>query len=188
MMKSILYEQRRSSIAAAAVTIVLGGLLVVWPDRSVNFLCMLLGAAIILTGLIYLLGWFRRRRDGYPVFFMLPGVILCALGLWLMTSPASVVRLIQYIFGAILLFHGIVDLQGAVALMGKGLVRWWLDLALAALTIGLGTLILVNPFGTFAALIILIGLALIFDGLSDLYIIWRLSKAFQDLEDGGLDQ
>lgn len=187
-MKSILYEQRRSSVAAAAVTIVLGGLLMAWPDRSVNFLCMLLGAAIILTGLIYLLGWFRRRKDGYPVFFMLPGVILCALGLWLMTSPASVVLLIQYIFGAILLFHGIVDLQGVLSMAGKGMNRWWLDLLLAILTIGLGVLVLLNPFGTFAALIILIGLALIFDGLSDLYIIWRLSKAFRDLEDGGLDQ
>lgn len=187
-MKSILHEQRRSSIAAAAVTILLGILLVAWPDRSIRFLCTLLGAAIILTGIIYLLGWLKRRKDGYPVFFLLPGIILCALGLWLMTNPASVVRLIQYIFGAILLFHGAVDLQSSVALMSKGLDRWWLDLALSALTIGLGALILLNPFGTFAALLMLIGLALIFDGLSDLYIIWRLTRAFRDMEGGGLEQ
>lgn len=181
-MKTILHAQRRSSVAAAAVTILLGVVLVCWPDRSVSFLCMLLGASVFLTGIIYILGWIARRREGVPAFFVLPGVILCALGVWLMTSPASVVMLIQYIFGAILLFHGVVDLQGAVALMRQRWGRWWLDLLLALLTLALGAVILLNPFGTFAALMMLIGAALIFDGVSDLCIIWRLSRAFRAAE------
>lgn len=178
-MKTILHAQRRSSVAAAAVTILLGAVLVCWPDRSVRFLCMLLGASVFLTGIIYILGWIARRREGVPAFFVLPGVILCALGVWLMTSPASVVMLIQYIFGAILIFHGAVDLQGAVALMRQRWGRWWLDLLLSILTLALGAVILLNPFGTFAALMMLIGAALIFDGVSDLCIIWRLSRAFR---------
>ncbi|MGE4276616.1 MAG: HdeD family acid-resistance protein [Lawsonibacter sp.] len=181
-MKTILHAQRRSSIAAAAVTIALGLVLVGWPDRSIHFLCMLLGASIFLTGIIYFLGWLARRQEGVPVFFVLPGVVLCALGIWLMTSPASVVLLIQYIFGAILIVHGAVDLQGAAALMRQRWNRWWADLLLALLTVALGALILVNPFGTFAALVILIGVALVFDGLSDLYIIFRLSRAFKAAE------
>ena len=43
-------------------------------------------------------------------------------------------------------------------------------------------LILINPFGTFAALVTLIGLVLIYDGLSDLWIIHRLSRMVRDLE------
>lgn len=187
-MKSILHEQRRSSIAAAAVTVLLGVLLVAWPDRSIRFLCALLGAASCLTGGIYLLGWLRRRKEGYPVFFLLPGIILFALGLWLMTAPVSVVMLIQYIFGAILLFHGIVDLQSALSLLGKGLNHWWMDVLLSLLTAGLGVLVLLNPFGTFAALMTLIGAALVFDGLSDLYLIFRLNRAFRQAEDGDPDQ
>jgi len=181
-MKTILHEQRMSSIAAALVTILLGVVLIWWPDRSVNFLCMLLGAAIFITGVIYILGWLARRREGVPAFFVLPGVILCALGIWLMTSPASVIKLIQYIFGAILIFHGVVDLQGSVALMRQKWGRWWVDLLLALLTVALGALILLNPFGTFATLVVLIGAALIFDGVSDLCIIWRLSRAFKAAE------
>lgn len=181
-MKTILHEQRMSSIAAALVTILLGVVLIWWPDRSVNFLCMLLGVSIFITGIIYILGWLARRREGVPAFFVLPGVILCALGIWLMTSPASVIKLIQYIFGAILIFHGVVDLQGSVALMRQKWGRWWVDLLLALLTVALGALILLNPFGTFAALVVLIGAALIFDGVSDLCIIWRLSRAFKAAE------
>lgn len=112
---------------------------------------------------------------------MLPGVVLFALGAWLMTSPASVVQLVQYIFGAVLIFHGVVDLQGALALMGQGYSRWWVDLLLAVLTLALGVLVVVNPFGTFAALMGLVGASLIFDGVTDLVIIWRLSRAFKDI-------
>ena len=50
-MKSILREQRRSSIVAAAVTILLGLMLVLVPNRSIRFLCGLLGTALMVTGL-----------------------------------------------------------------------------------------------------------------------------------------
>ena len=99
-MNSILNQQRRSSIAAAAVTILLGLFLAFWPGQSVSFLCMLLGAAIALTGVIYFVGWLARRKAGVPALFVLPGVVLFAMGAWLMTSPASVVQLVQYIFGS----------------------------------------------------------------------------------------
>jgi len=176
-MKAILHQQKMSSILAALVTIALGMLLVWWPDRSMDFLCLMLGITIFAIGIIYILGWLARRKKGVPAFFVLPGVILCALGVWLMTSPDSVIILIQYIFGAILIFHGVIDLQGALALASHRWNRWWLDLLLTALTIGLGVLILLNPFGTFSALVILIGAALIYDGVSDLWIIWRLGRA-----------
>ena len=85
-MKSILREQRRSSIVAAAVTILLGLMLVLVPNRSIRFLCGLLGTALMVTGLIYILGWFAKRRDGFPVWFLIPGLLLAALGLLRMTE------------------------------------------------------------------------------------------------------
>ena len=110
------------------------------------------------------------------------GVVLSGLGIWLMTSSDSVIALVQYVFGAVVIFHGVLDVQSSVSLMRQGAARWWLDLALSALTLALGALILINPFGTFAALVTLIGLVLIYDGLSDLWIIHRLSRMVRDLE------
>ena len=122
-MKSILREQRRSSIVAAAVTILLGLMLVLVPNRSIRFLCGLLGTALMVTGLIYILGWFAKRRDGFPVWFLIPGLLLAALGLWLLSRPASVIVLIQFSFAAVLLFHGVIDLQSALSLMREGWPR-----------------------------------------------------------------
>ena len=181
-MKSVLRQQRRSSIAAAVVTLLLGLALVFWPNRSVGILCMLLGAAVLLTGILYILGWFSWRRDRVSALVLLPGVVFCGLGVWMLSSPASLIRVVQYIFGAVLLFHGVVDLQAAWTLMSRRWPRWWLDMILGALTLALGVLVLINPFGAFAALVVLIGLSLVFDGASDLYLIWRLSRAFRQAE------
>ena len=63
-MKTILQEQRRSSVIVALITMVLGAVLVVWPDRSVRLMCTLLGAALLICGLVYILGWLVRRREG----------------------------------------------------------------------------------------------------------------------------
>ncbi|MGI5962760.1 MAG: HdeD family acid-resistance protein [Lawsonibacter sp.] len=183
-MKAILREQRRSSIVSAVVTILLGLVLISWPNRSVKILCTLLGVVIFLTGVVFFLGWLSRRREGLPAVFLLPGVILCALGIWLITSPASAVILAQYIFCAVLLFHGVVDLQGAVAMMKAKAKQYWVDLLLGAITLAWGLLILARPFGTFSALVVLIGVALVYDGISDLVLIWRLTRAFEAWEDG----
>lgn len=177
-MKSVLQEQRRSSALVALVTIALGVILVVWPDRSVSMICALLGGALLLCGLLYVIGCFvGKHRHSKSVFMIIPGVILAGLGVWIMTSSSTVIALIQYVFGAVVLFHGILDLQGALALLTQRMSKWWIDLLLALLTLGLGLLILANPFGTFAALVVLIGIALIYDGVSDIWLIWRLGKS-----------
>ena len=116
------------------------------------------------------------------MWFLLPGLILIALGLWLLTSAVSVIVLIQFSFAAVLIFHGIIDLQSAVGLLRLGFPRWWMDLLLSVLTIGLGIVVLLYPFGTMETLTILIGLSLIYDGASDLYLIWRVSRALRERE------
>lgn len=178
--RTIFREQRRSSVVMAVITLLLGLLLMLAPNRSIRFLCTLLGAALLVTGLFYLFNWLVRRREGFPIWFLIPGLLLAALGLWLLTSPGSVIVLIQFSFAAVLVFHGIIDLQGAVSLFRLGWPRWWLDLVLALFTIMLGIVILLNPMGTMEALVMLIGLSLVYDGVSDLYLIYRVSKAFQE--------
>lgn len=183
-MKNIFWEQRRSSVVMAVITLLLGLLLVLAPDRSIRFLCTLLGTALLVTGLVYLFSWLARRREGFPVWFLLPGLILAALGLWLLTNPGSVIVLIQFSFAGVLIFHGIVDLQGTLALLRLGRPSWKLELLLSALTIVLGAVVLLNPLGTMEALTVLIGVSLVYDGASDLYLIYRVSRAFR--EGGGL--
>lgn len=176
-MKGILWEQRFSGVMSALLTAAAGGLLLFWPDRSVEFLCALLGAALLIIGLVYILGCLARRRGGVPAWFLIPGVILAALGLWLMKSPGAVATLVQYVFAAVLVFHGVLDVQSALALNALGWPRWGWNLLPGGLTLLLGIVIFLNPMGSFLTLVMLVGWALIFDGLSDLYLIVTLGRA-----------
>lgn len=189
-MKSILREQRLNSILVALVTISLGFVLVLWPDDSVSVMCYVLGGALLLSGLLYVAGWFgRNKTEGGSALLLIPGVVLAGLGVWLMLSSESVITLIQYVFGAVLIFHGFLDLQGAVALVSYKAGKWWFDLLLGLGTLALGITILVNPFGSFSALVTIIGLALVYDGFTDLWLILRLtfaSRAFRKAEEAKL--
>lgn len=188
-MKTILRQQRLSSILTALAVVALGVVLVIWPDRSAAFLCQLLGGGLLVAGIVYMIGWLvGRTRAGSHAFLLLPGAVLAGIGVWLLARPDSVVVLIQYVSGAVLIFHGIIDLQGAVALMMGRAPRWWLDLLISLVTLSLGLLILVDPFGTFAVLVMMIGSALIYDGVSDLWLIARLSRFFRAVEQVVEDQ
>lgn len=177
-MKSILREQWGSSTLAALVTIALGFVLVLWPDRSVSLMCSILGGALLVFGILYVFACVARRgKNRAPAFFLIPGAVLAGLGVWLLISAESVIALIQYVFGAVIIFHGIVDLQAALALVGYRAKKWWLDLLLSLVTLALGLVILVNPLGSFGPLVSLIGCALVYDGFTDLWLILRLGWA-----------
>ncbi|MEG2958970.1 MAG: hypothetical protein RR828_04460, partial [Oscillospiraceae bacterium] len=58
-----------------------------------------------------------------------------------------------------------------------GYEKWWVVLILALLTAALALLVIFNPFGALNTLIMVIGGILIYQGISDLWAISRISKA-----------
>jgi len=177
-MRSILKEQQRSSVITAVVTALLGLVLLVWPEWAMKWTCILLGVVLAITGATYVIGFFQGRKAGFALYYSLPlGIVLLALGVWLLTNPSGIIRLVQYACGGFILLHGVMDLQGAISIMhdSNGPERW-VALALSVLTLVLGLVIIFNPLGTMATLLMFIGIVLIFDGLSDLWLIYRLTK------------
>ncbi len=77
-MKSILREQRRS-IVAAAVTILLGLMLVLVPNRSIRF-CAACWDRPAGDGADLYPGVVRQAADGFPCVVSDPGLLLAALG------------------------------------------------------------------------------------------------------------
>ena len=74
--------------------------------------------------------------------------------------------------------HGALDLQGALNLRSAGAQQWKIAGVIAAITLVLGIIVIWNPFVSINVLLMLVGIALIYDGLSDLLIIFHLSRTF----------
>ena len=85
--------------------------------------------------------------------------------------------LIPIVIGVILCVHGIQDLKLAVETKRNGYGKWWSMLIIAAVSLVFGVLCIVNAFGMVKLALQFIGIALIYDGISDLWVANRAVHA-----------
>ena len=185
-MKGFLNNRRVSCTLSALCFIARGVFLVFWPELSRIWICRLLGAALLVSGGVYVVSHFARAKGAAAVFQydLILGAVLAVVGVWLLTTPDLIVAFLQYILGLILIVHGVIDLQGALNLRAGHARHWWPAFLIALITLALGALILWNPFASINALLMLVGIALIYDGISDLLILFQLTRTFRKVQQG----
>lgn len=184
-MKGFLNSRRASCALSALCFIALGVFLLGWPELSRIWICRLLGAALLITGAVYVISHFVKSKGAAAVFQydLILGVILAIVGVWLLTTPDLIITFLQYILGAILIIHGVIDLQGALNLRSGGSSHWWPACLIALITLALGAIVIWNPFASINALLMLVGIALIYDGITDLVILFQLTRTFKKVKE-----
>ena len=163
---------KKNYFISAILTIALGAVLVIWPDWSGRILCYLLGAALILMGGIQLIVCIRAERIGfYSKFSMLMNIILILLGVWVCIRPDTVLSLVPVIIGIVMLIHGCMDLQFTMDIKHAGSGKSWIALIFALVTLTLGVFLVMHPFLAFEITMLIIGIGLLYDGISDLVLM-----------------
>ena len=163
---------KKNYFISAILTIALGAVLVIWPDWSGRILCYLLGASLILMGGIQLIVCIRAERIGfYSKFSMLMNIILILLGVWVCIRPDTVLSLVPVIIGIVMLIHGCMDLQFTMDIKHAGSGKWWIALIFALVTLTLGVFLVMHPFLAFEITMLIIGIGLLYDGISDLVLM-----------------
>ena len=172
------FKSLRANYLISAVLCVLFGItLVVWPDISSKLVCIGFGCVLALTGAANLITFFVRK-DGSLLsqINMLAGIVLLVLGGWIIFDPSVLMRIIPVVIGAIIAVHGGHNVLQAAEFYKEKYDKWWVALLLGIVTIGFGALLIYNPFEAVNTMIVLIGVMLIYDGISDIWIISRVSK------------
>lgn len=182
-MSDFLKKIKTNSLVTAAVYAVLGLVLLVWPGLSASIFCTALGLVLLLCGAVDIIT-FLSNRDGslYSSFHLIVGIILAVVGIYIMTKPSLVTVVIPRIVGILICVHGASDIGDAVTLHKGGYGRWSTALILAILTLVLGVVLVVNPFGAFATVVRVIGCFLLYDGISDLWIASRVNKVARQMK------
>lgn len=163
---------KKNYFISAILTIALGAVLVIWPDWSGRILCYLLGVTLILMGGIQLIVCIRAERIGfYSKFSMLMNIILILLGVWVCIRPDTVLSLVPVIIGIVMLIHGCMDLQFTMDIKHAGSGKWWIALIFALVTLTLGVFLVMHPFLAFEITMLIIGIGLLYDGISDLVLM-----------------
>lgn len=162
---------------SAILCIVLGVVLVIWPRIVGNVFCYVVGGALLISGIAYMVTYFKQRENTslFQVDFLL-GLVFSVLGVWIILRPDMVISLIPILFGIVILLHGFANIQQALNLKKAGYAKWGAALAVAIITVAFGGVLLFQPLMAADAAIMLLGIGLIFDGVSDLWMISRISK------------
>ena len=171
-MKSIIQDMKQNYFVNAVIMIILGLVLVIWPHILGVMLCYLLGGALIVMGAIQLIGFLRGERLGfYNKFSMFMGIVLVLLGIWICTQPRIVLSIIPVVVGIIVLIHGLMDIQYTLDIKRTGSTKWWIALIAAILTLIVGLLLVFNAFTAYEISMIMLGIAMLYDGGSDLVLL-----------------
>ena len=171
-MKSIIQDMKHNYFINAVIMVILGIVLVIWPHILGVMLCYLLGGALIVMGVFQLISFLRGERLGfYNKFVMMMGIVLVLLGIWICAQPRIVLSIIPVVVGIIVLIHGLMDIQYTLDIKKAGSEKWWIALIAAALTLIVGLLLMLNPFTAYEITMVLLGVAMLYDGGSDLALL-----------------
>ena len=179
-MREFLKSIKTNILGSAVLCIILGIVLMVYPDTSLTLVCQAVGVIVLVTGIGFIISHIRGGL--FSLFYKLDlilGLLFLILGVYILMNPWGLLSIIPIVFGVLLIYHGISDLGQAMELRKYEADRWWISIIIAAITIVLGVVIMSNPFGTIDVLMRIIGACLVYDGLSNLLIVGKFSRSIR---------
>lgn len=141
------------------------------PDLSASLIGRILGATLLVFGAVKLVGYFSkdlfRLAFQYDLGF---GLLLIALGALVLTRPGGVLDFIFIALGVAILADGLFKVQIAVDARRFGIPTWWLTLVLAIAAGAVGLALVFRPWDSARLLTILLGAALLAEGILNLCV------------------
>ena len=168
-------------LSSAILCIVLGIVLMVYPNASLTLVCRAVGAIVLITGLGFVGSYLRvGKTRWFGKIELVFGSIFAILGGFIVLYPLGVISIVPIVFGVLLIYHGIANMRQAFELHQYKDRGWWFPVLIAASTIVLGVVIMRNPFGTIEMLMRIIGACLLYDGLMNTMLVGRFVKSIRN--------
>lgn len=167
----IIRAAKTGYVALSAVFCALGALMLARPGLSAVLVGRIVGTALAAFGVVKLAGYFSK--DLYRLAFQFDlafGALLAALGAAILIRPALALNTLCAMLGLELVADGLFKIQTALDARRFGLGTWGLMLALAALAAVVGVALMLWPAQGVAALIRLLGCALLTEGALNLCV------------------
>lgn len=177
MMESLLKKIKTNVVSSSLLCVILGLVLVFRPGMSMRIVCTAVGVVLLVAGVMRIMAYFAMR-DGsmYAQVNLVFGIVLAVVGVWIIMKPDTVLAIIPIIVGIVIAIHGLHNLKQAMELWRDKYDKWWIAFLMGVLTVGFGVLLICRPFAAIDTVVMLIGIFLIYDGLSNIWIVSRVYK------------
>ena len=174
-------------IITSVICIMLGAVLIFFPTAVNEMIAYFIAGGMFLLSIIEFYNYFKK--DIKTQFYrnnLVSDVVALVIGIILLAKKDLVISIIPMILGAIITISGVKKLQNGLDLIRLKLGGWKPVLILSAVNIIFGVIMIICARETADVIIILIGVGLIFSGITDLFsAIWvsKTAKKFSDNDD-----
>lgn len=162
-------KSKINAIVSTIIIIAVGVFLLIRPGETLTTAVRLFGIALLVLGAMGVVSQLIKRDDR-SVISLIISVVEAVIGIIIIASPAFVVSLFPIIVGIIIALYGLSDLLAALNMKKADIGSWKIALILSVITIILGIVLFVNPFKTMSTLVRIIGVVLVYKGITGLFI------------------
>ncbi|WP_321331160.1 DUF308 domain-containing protein [uncultured Bacteroides sp.] len=113
-----------SSLIRIVFALIIGLVLIIWPDAAADYIVITVGILFIIPGAIVTIGYFARKSvPETSRRFPIEGVGSFLLGLWLVIMPGFFANVLMFLLGFILIVGGIQQITSLV------IARQWITVS-----------------------------------------------------------
>ena len=166
----------RNAVYRALISVIIGVVLIAWPDVALKSIVMFIGALFLLTGIMAFVASYRRqqaeqRADGLlslnGIGSMVLGILLISIPLFFTTILAAIAQLVTLSAARQLGYISPMNYFFPILIMLAGLV------------------VVFRPWGSAEYVVIILGITSMFYGITDLisqYGIHKMRKHWEEEE------
>lgn len=174
-MKDFLKRVKADFLLSSIMCILLGVVFIIWKESVLDVIGSILAFGLILIGVVYLCSFFLKMvTNGFSVVM---GIIVLAVGIWFLINPSIVFSIIPIAIGVVLIFHSIRGIIEAATAMKYEYRHLGVGMIMSVISLILGVLCVVDAFGIMEKAIIVVGIVLVYNGVSNIWIALSTSRA-----------
>lgn len=186
-MKKLLKQVKWETLLTSALYIVLGIVALVIPDTMVKTLGYLVGILFIVAGAVSMICYLlREAHQNYYRNDFGYGLVGIAVGILFLYKVEWIISLVPVILGVMVVASGCRKLQDVIDMKRLGYGNWVMVLIVAAVNVVFGVALIANSLEAAMLLLQLVGIGLIFSGITDfascLYLAGKMKEYFDNLE------
>ena len=161
-------------IVMSVVFCIAGILFIAMPDISITMIGIFTGIAMMIFGIVKLIGYFSRDLFRLAFQFDLElGILLIVLGIAVLIRPENLMTFICIALGITVLTDALFKIQIALDSAKFGIKSWWVILILAIAAGAIGVFLILRSAKSAEFLTVLLGVSLLVEGILNLYTVIR---------------
>ncbi|MBR2997433.1 DUF308 domain-containing protein [Candidatus Saccharibacteria bacterium] len=179
-MKELFRKTTASIIISSIAAFIIGLIMVLVPDISLQAIGIIVGIYIIVHGIVLITLSFTANKFHTPFFGVMSGILSIIIGLILLAMPNILSTIFAIALGIWIILSS-VDIINVAIVARKAIPNWVLLLILGIIDLVVGVIILFNPFASSVSIMIIAGIVIMVHSIVTVIDMIMIRKDTKDI-------